>query len=95
MKRDSNSTSTNVYFASKEECIFTDCGLAIDEEEVRAISNLDTFGRKSQVQSLLGMVNYLSKFLHNFSELTVPLRNLLKKIPNLFGMKKKIALSLK
>lgn len=97
MKRDSNSTKTNVYFASKEGYIFTDLGLAIDEDEVKAISNLETPSYKPQVQRLLGMVNCLSKFIHNLSKLTVPLRNMLKKNTDFIwvGMKNKIALSQK
>lgn len=44
-----------------------------------AIKNFEHPGNKKDLQSFLGMMNYVSKFIPNFSTLTEPLRILLKK----------------
>ena len=53
-------------------------GLKIDPEKLRAITEMQTPKDKQAVQRLLGMVNYVQKFAPCLSEITAPLRQLLK-----------------
>lgn len=76
---------------NKEKCIFeakkigflghilSEKGVSIDPHKVEAINNLKTPTNRTELQRLLGMVTYLNKFIPNLSELTDPLRKLLKK----------------
>lgn len=57
----------------------TNNGLKVDEEKLKAITCLQPPSDKKALQRILGMFNYLSKFIPNYSDLTKPLRNLLKK----------------
>lgn len=54
-------------------------GLGVDPEKVKAITNMPKPSDKAGVQRLLGMVTYLQKFAPCLSEITAPLRDLLKK----------------
>ena len=57
--------------------VFSHNGLKTDPEKVRAIFEMPRPTDKSGVQRLLGMINYVSKFTPNMSDLTAPLRQLL------------------
>ena len=59
--------------------IVSESGLKPDVEKVRAITQLPLPQSKEELQRFLGMVNYFSQFIPNQSEITAPLRNLLKK----------------
>ena len=50
-----------------------------DAEKVRAITQMQLPESKEELQRFLGMVNYFSQFISNQSEITAPLRHLLKK----------------
>ncbi|CAH0766349.1 unnamed protein product, partial [Diatraea saccharalis] len=50
-----------------------------DRKKIEAISNYDIPKDKKSLQRFLGMVNYLRDFIPNLSEITFPLRELLKK----------------
>lgn len=54
-------------------------GFEPDEAKVKAIENMPQPQNKQDLQRLLDMVNYLSSFIPNMSEITSPLRALLKK----------------
>ena len=54
-------------------------GIKLDPEKIEAIVNMPEPHDKEGVQRLLGMVNYVSKFVPNMSVITSPLRELLKK----------------
>ncbi len=54
-------------------------GVRPDQSKVEAIINMPAPQNKAGVQRLLGMVNYLAKFIPGMSEITAPLRELLKK----------------
>lgn len=56
--------------------IATDKGLRVDPAKVRAISEMPAPTDKAGVQRLLGLAQYLSKFLPNLSDITKPLREL-------------------
>lgn len=54
-------------------------GMQVDESKLKAINDMPTPSDRLSLERFLGMVNYLSKFISNFSELSAPLRCLLKK----------------
>jgi hypothetical protein len=56
--------------------IFTDKGLEPDDTKIEAIKKLKKPENKQQLVRMLGMVNYLGKFIKNLAELTDPLREL-------------------
>lgn len=58
--------------------VLSDKGLEIDETKVDAIKKLKVPKNCEELQRLLGMVNYLGKFVPCLSQLTAPLRILLK-----------------
>ena len=53
-------------------------GLKPDSEKVKAIREMPVPSDKQGVQRFLGMTNYLQKFAPKLSEITTPLRNLIK-----------------
>ena len=55
----------------------TATGVEPDEEKIRSIMGLPVPEDKKIVQRLLGLVNYVNKFIPNLSEMTAPLRELL------------------
>ena len=57
--------------------VFSKDVLRADAEKVRAIVEMPTPTDKIGIQRLLGMVNSVSKFIPNLSDLTTPLRTLL------------------
>lgn len=59
--------------------IVSETGIRPDPEKVRAIVDMPTPECKADVQRILGMVNYLSRYIPDVSEITQPLRDLLKK----------------
>ena len=54
-------------------------GLEIDPNKVKAIMEMPRPTSLSELRTLMGMINYLSKFVSNLSQLTSPLRDLLRK----------------
>ena len=58
---------------------FTKDGLKPDEEKIKAIKEMPVPDDPKALQRFLGMVNYLHKFIENYSEKTAPLRQLLNK----------------
>lgn len=59
--------------------IFTASGVEIDPAKLQAINNLKTPACLAELQRFLGMVNYISKFVPNYSCISEPLRRLLHK----------------
>lgn len=59
--------------------IFDSNGMRCDEDKLRAIKELEPPKDVKQLQSILGMINYLRAYIPNLAELTAPLRLLLKK----------------
>ena len=76
---------------NKEKCIFGESqvkflghivssdGIKADPAKISAVRDMPIPENKKSLQSFLGMVNYLGKFINNLSELTAPLRTLLIK----------------
>ncbi|XP_024890884.1 uncharacterized protein K02A2.6-like [Temnothorax curvispinosus] len=58
--------------------IITDKGMYPNENKIRAIMEFQQPENKNDVQRLLGMLTYVSKFVKEFSDKTAPLRNLIK-----------------
>ena len=54
-------------------------GFRPDPDKIKAIIDMPQPQNKQDLQRLLGMVNYLSQYIPNMSEITAPLRSLLKK----------------
>ena len=54
-------------------------GFTPDPEKIKDIVEMPLPKSKQDLQRLLGMVNYLSQYIPNMSEITAPLRTLLKK----------------
>ena len=59
--------------------IYTPEGIKPDPIKIDAIKRMEAPSTKQELQSFLGMVNYLSSYIHHMSDLTSNLRNLLKK----------------
>lgn len=59
--------------------VFNEKGITPDPERVKSIVELKIPQNIKQLQSFLGMVNYLRLFIPNMSELVEPLRSLLRK----------------
>ena len=58
--------------------IISNEGLKPDPAKIQGICEMPTPKSKQDVKRLLGMVNYLQKFAPNLSEVTAPMRDLLK-----------------
>ena len=54
-------------------------GINADANKIRAITEMPIPEDKKAVQRLLGMINYVGKFIPNLAKITKPLRELLKK----------------
>lgn len=50
-----------------------------DPDKIKAITKMQPPKSKKELQRLLGMTNYLTKFINQYSTITEPLRVLLKK----------------
>ena len=59
--------------------IYTPEGVKPGPSKIDAIKRMEAPSTKQELQSFLGMVNYLSSYIHHMSDLTSNLRNLLKK----------------
>ena len=57
----------------------TATGIYPDDRKVEAIKNMSLPESKKELQCVLGMINYLGKFVPNLSENTENLRKLLEK----------------
>ena len=53
-------------------------GLKADPDKLQGIREMPTPSNKQDVKRVLGMVNYLQRFMPNLSEITAPMRDLLK-----------------
>jgi hypothetical protein len=58
--------------------IISSNGLKPDPEKISSIVNMNAPQNKTELQRFLGFVNYLGKFLPRLSEISAPLRSLLK-----------------
>jgi hypothetical protein len=59
--------------------IFKAEGMTLDQERINAIECLENPQNKAELQRLLGIFNFVRQFIPNYAELTMPLRELLKK----------------
>lgn len=58
--------------------IISEEGIAVDPEKVQAITKMATPTDKTELKRYLGMVKFLSQYIPHESEITAPLRNLLR-----------------
>ncbi|KAI5743540.1 hypothetical protein M8J77_019372 [Diaphorina citri] len=80
----------NIRF-NPEKCIFNvskvkflghvidENGIHIDDEKVKAIMNLPAPTNRKELERFLGSMNYLAKFIQNYSSRSSPIRDLLNK----------------
>ena len=54
-------------------------GLAMDPDRVKAIEALPLPYDKKALQSFLGQINFVRKFINNFSEIVSPITSMIKK----------------
>jgi len=54
-------------------------GIEVDSERVEAIKKVPFLESKKHVQSFFGKINFIRKFIPNFTEITKHISNLLKK----------------
>ena len=59
--------------------IFNRTGVSPDPKKVQALKELPTPSNVAKLRSFLGMMNYLSRFIKDFSIISEPLRRLTKK----------------
>ena len=59
--------------------VITDKGLSADKDKISAILNMKTPESRHELETLLGMLTYVSKFAPNLADVTTPMRMLLKK----------------
>lgn len=59
--------------------VLTDAGVSVDDKKVEAILKMPPPTDRQGVLRLLGMATYLARFTPGFSEITAPLRQLLKR----------------
>jgi len=59
--------------------IFNKEGVIPDPDRIKSIKELELPVNKKQLQSFLGMINYLRAFIPNLSDIITPFRELLKK----------------
>ena len=69
-----NMTSIEYY-----RMIFSRTGVSPDPKKVQALKELPTPSNVAKLRSFLGMMNYLSRFIKDFSIISEPLRRLTKK----------------
>ena len=56
--------------------LFTSTGLRVDPSKVIAVEEMPTPSNKASVRRLLGVVNYLSRFVPQLADMAEPLRAL-------------------
>ena len=59
--------------------IFTSEGLKPDPTKLATITQMEPPNNKAELATILGMVNYLSRFAPNLAAITAPMRDLMKK----------------
>lgn len=59
--------------------VFTDKGIKVDNDRIKAIVEMDKPNNKDELLTFLGMIAYVGRFVPNLSEVSSTLRNLTKK----------------
>ena len=67
--------------------VISEEGLKADPVKVQGIKEMPIPENKQDVKRLMGMVNYLQRFTPNLSDVSAPLRDLLKEETSFIGMK--------
>ena len=60
-------------------CVISKHGIMIDPERTQAISNIAYPSSKKAMQSFLGKINFVRRFIPSFSEIIRPLQKMIKK----------------
>ncbi|GBN97676.1 Transposon Tf2-8 polyprotein [Araneus ventricosus] len=69
--------------------IISKSGIKPDPDHIKAIVEMPTPKSKTEVRRLLGMINFLSKFIPNVSKVTAPLREIIHENVELIGERNK------
>jgi len=67
--------------------VTSESGIAASDKKVQLIKNYPTPKTQNQLRSALGLINFYRKFISGYSKKTECLRNLLKMMFRLFGLK--------
>lgn len=59
--------------------IFSDQGIRLDENRIKAIKDMERPRNKQELETFLGIITYVSRFIPNVADKTVVLRNLTKR----------------
>ena len=54
-------------------------GIYIDPDRVKEISDISLPHNKNSIQSFLGQINFVKRFIPNFSQIVLPMQNIIKK----------------
>lgn len=65
---------------------FSEKGVELDEDRVKAILELKSPINLKELQSVLGMINYLRAFIPNMADIVEPIRALLRKDSSGYGV---------
>ena len=71
-----------IFFVSEgilSGCVVSKNGIMIDPERTQAISKITYPSRKKAMQSFLGKINFVRRFIPSFSEIIRPLQKMIKK----------------
>jgi hypothetical protein len=74
-------TSKSIFDVTRSKLlghIFSDSGISIDHERIVAILNLPAPTSKKEVQSFMGVINFVRRFVLDFVVMVKPIHNLLK-----------------
>ena len=63
--------------------------IIMNQTKIEIIIKWEAFKTVKRVQKFLGFVNFSRKFIKNFSQLVMPLTNLMKKTRNSIGLKQR------
>ena len=97
--REWNITANKDKCAFRQESItyfghnFSAAGVSPTEDRVKAIRNAEPPQNAAEVRSLLGMTQYLSRFVPNYSDVVKPLRDLTHSDTAWHGQTRKIIIS--
>ena len=79
--------SKSIFYITKGKLlghIVSDSGIRIDPERIVAILNLPTPTSKKEIHDIMGVINFIHRFVPNFVVMVKPIHNLLKQDHSFF-----------
>jgi hypothetical protein len=74
--------SKYIFYVMKGKFLFhivSDSGISIDPERITSSLNLLASTSKKEIQDFMGIINFVHRFVTNFSLMVKPIHNLLKR----------------